>query len=597
MMKRKPGFGLFARITTAVVAGVVAVTICTLTLALRSTERSYVETISVANRQMLQDVVDDMSTANDLITRIILFMGDSIDFQNYLTADSSSLTAYQSMFNILRELGEIIPTGGYDTLALSADGERWFANNDTSPSLTPGEILDGALVGSARREPNRIHYAVLGSGITARSAGAPALVAVKALTKPHSQIIYGYGFVVVRQSELQEFYDKINTASNTLLLVDADGVVVSGSDAQWLSRQTEAQAEELAAALDAMGADGMAPYAARLNGAPVTLQYIAVPQWGVRMVTVLDQKGALKEMGGQFDIAAVCVLVCVLVLAAVFLILRQLLHPLRALVDTMRSTPKGGIAEHVPVQGDSETKDLALAFNGMVDDLHSYVNQLLALEQEKRHMELEALQMQIKPHFIYNTLTSIKWLIWQKEGDKATRCVDALTLLLRGTLGDQRELVSAGEELDTLKSYVFLQQIRYGDRVRVNWYLSPAIEHCQMPKLLLQPLVENAFFHAFTGRPGGTISVFVDKKGGDLVCEVMDDGVGMTAQAVAAALDGTVQEAASRTSGIGLANVDQRVKMIYGGGYGVQIFSEPGAGTTVRVTLPCREAGQKSTKA
>lgn len=219
----------------------------------------------------------------------------------------------------------------------------------------------------------------------------------------------------------------------------------------------------------------------------------------------------------------------------------------------------------------------------MLDDVNRYVGRLVTLEQEKRGMELTALQTQIKPHFIYNTLTSIKWLIWQREPDKAAQCIDAFSLLLRSTIGNQKELHTVIEEMESLKHYIFLQQIRYGDHIRVDTFLGDAASELFMPKLLLQPIVENAFFHAFTDRTQGSVSIYIDLRGGDLVCEVIDDGVGMSAALAETILMG--KDRHSGNSGIGLANVDARVKLLFGDQYGLRIFSAPDGGTTVRVTL------------
>ena len=499
-MKRLKDTSLFVKIALVGVAGMIAVAVCTLTLALRATERAYVETLTLSNWQVLDGVEADMESANDLITRLLLCMSDSTAFRAYLTSDGTNPAAYRQVYTMSQQLRAVSPDT-YDTVALSADGSQWYATNGTSLSQPASQFLSGELAATAQEEPNRIHYRFLPQGITRHSQDSMALVAFKAFVSPGSASVYGYGFVVVPQEELQAFYKEMSTPANTLLLVDPDGTVVSATDSEWVGRR---DGDLNAALLEA----STQPVSARIEGGSVTLQRKRMPQWGLDLVTILDQHRALREMGGRASIVLATVLVCAAVLCAFFLILRQITRPLHDLVQAMDTAAQRGLSEHVEVHGGSEARELAVAFNAMLDDIHSYVNRLMALEQEKRDIELEALQMQIKPHFIYNTLTSIKWLVWQKETDKAAHCIDDLTLLLRRILGTRQEMVTAEEEIETLKSYVYLQQIRFGEKIRTTYFLPPEAAKCRMPKLLLQPLVENAFFHAFSHRATGGSSPF-----------------------------------------------------------------------------------------
>lgn len=586
MTKRISSVGLFGKISLVVVAGSMVIAAFTLFAALRATERSYVDTLSAANAQTLREIEADMASSNDVITELLMCADSSTAFREYLTSHGENPTAFRLVYEMGRELEAIAPGGFYDMAVLSASGHLRYVTNGTDLSLSPAELLESSLTKEARADPHRILYRFLPAGITNRSKDGGALAAVRALTFPGSDDIYGFAYIILRQQDLRSFYARASTPVNTVLLCDGAGNVVS-------SATGSEELPGLAAALDEMAAAELSLSPAQLGGGRVTVQTCDMPQWGVKLVAVLDQTQALQEMDGRTEIVAGCLLVCAVVLAVVSLLIRQVTRPINDLAVKMQTVTQNGLTEqHVEIQGGHEARQLGEAFNHMLDDLNLHVDQLVALEQEKRHFELNALQAQIKPHFIYNTLSSIKWLIWQRETDRAAQCIDAFSLLLRATIGDRKELHTVAEEMESLGHYIFLQQIRYGERVRVDTLPSPAAQSILIPKLLLQPIVENAFFHAFTDRAQGALAICVDLRGSDLVCEVIDDGVGMSAEQAAAILHGAGSTGGG--SGIGVANVDARVKLLYGTRYGVQIFSAPDGGTTVRVTLPARPALPKS---
>ena len=134
----------------------------------------------------------------------------------------------------------------------------------------------------------------------------------------------------------------------------------------------------------------------------------------------------------------------------------SLIHiwPIHSLVAEMKQVTQGDFSRHIPVEGNYEVRELATAFNYMLDGLDSYMEQIMTIEDEKREAEIRALQMQINPHFIYNTLASLKWMIWQGNSESAVQAIDSFSRLLRGTISKREERIPAAEELDNLKDYV-----------------------------------------------------------------------------------------------------------------------------------------------
>lgn len=579
---------LFLKVACVVVAGVLLVAAFTLGAALRTTEQGYIETLRHSNEEILLQVQSDMEQMNDAITDAVLMVNNSWVFRQYLTGDANSPAAFRRVYEMMKQVENIRPTGRfYDMAAVGVNGNSFVSNGKTL-AVPVKELLAQDFTREASQRPNNILYCFVDKGITSGSGTACAMLAVKALTYPGTQTPYGFVYVVLKQQDLQDFYGRLGNQTNNLLLLAPDGTVVSSSD----SAQIGGKEPQLAAALEEMQRAGQGSRRVEIDGKSTEVLLRTMERWGLRLVCALDLERALHEMDSRGGVVWVCLLVSAAVLLCLFLFLRQVTRPIYALAGRMESVAKGGVsaAGHVTVKGGYEAQRLATAFNRMIDDLGTYMDRLVAMEKEKRQTEIQALQMQIQPHFIYNTLASIKWLIWQQEPGKAVQCIDAFSMLLRNTIGNSTEIITAQQEVENLKNYAFLQRIRFGEHIRVDFLVEPDARACCIPKLLLQPFLENAFFYAFPDQANGVISVFLSCHGDTLVCEIMDNGVGMTREQVerlrAPGWDSADKLRKNHFSGIGIGNVNDRIHLLYGPDYGVQIFSTPGRGTTVRVKIP-----------
>ena len=237
----------------------------------------------------------------------------------------------------------------------------------------------------------------------------------------------------------------------------------------------------------------------------------------------------------------------------------------------------------------SDARQLTSTYNTMIRDINQYIEQIVSIEKEKRTAEIHALQMQINPHYMYNTLASIKWLAWQQDTKKTTEVIDAFISLLRNTISNTDEFITVEQEIRNLENYVKINQVRYGDHVKVEYYIPAQCMELRLPKLILQPFVENAFFHGFPEGRTGCIQIFARLEERYLrFDDIEDNGVGMNAETLML-LKQKEKIKGEHFTGIGVNNVDDRIKMIYGMDYGINIVSKEESGTTVTIKIPIRK--------
>lgn len=213
-------------------------------------------------------------------------------------------------------------------------------------------------------------------------------------------------------------------------------------------------------------------------------------------------------------------------------------------------------------------------------------------EKQKKELEYQILQSQINPHFLYNTLNSIKWMATIQNATGIAEMTTSLARLLKSISKGTRQLIPIREELELLKDYVLIQNYRYGGIVKVDYSIpDETLLGYVIPKLTLQPIVENAIFHGIEAKgENGIITVTLYKKEQDLYIDITDNGIGMSPELINQVLSGSSEDAKSDFfRKVGIHNVNLRLKYTFGENYGIQIHSKEGEYTTMIIILPLRK--------
>jgi sensor histidine kinase YesM len=326
----------------------------------------------------------------------------------------------------------------------------------------------------------------------------------------------------------------------------------------------------------------------------------AVPEGGMPDTKRLLLTEPLDGLGWQLEasipeslfdesarrVRSLTVTVCLVSIAAMMLlgtvVSGYFTRRIRRIVSSLNAFRDGDLSRRISFRGNDEFAQIAAAFNKMGTNIEELIQQNYMADLQKKEAELESLQAQINPHFLYNTLSSISRLAQFGDMDKLQLLVQELAKFYRLSLNRGEIVTTVAKEVDHAKAYVAIQCIKHGSRLQVYYDIDPEVLPCPTVKLILQPMIENALEHAWFGSSLG-IRLVVLKRGGEVVFKVIDNGIGMSPDTIPRILDPE-----GPRIGYGIRNVDSRVRLHYGEAYGVRIASGPGIGTCVEIIIPWR---------
>lgn len=285
-------------------------------------------------------------------------------------------------------------------------------------------------------------------------------------------------------------------------------------------------------------------------------------------------------------VALLCLAVLVVALVTSRRLARGVVQPIQTMCQTMQQIEEGNMNARVPYLGDDELGTMARGFNLMIQQLQEQFRTNLERQDRLRIAEFKNLQAQISPHFLYNTLESIKILARLGMNEEVGLVVSKLGVLLRSGMNFKQEMIPLGDEIKVVESYIAIQQVRYEDKFTYTAHIPPELLSCMVPNLVVQPLVENAIVHGLETKMGtGELRLTGWLDAGEIYLEIYDNGGGIDPEKIQRIFreeQGSDQERDS----IGLINVHRRLKLYFGEPYGLRIESEPGSYTRILLHIP-----------
>ena len=382
-------------------------------------------------------------------------------------------------------------------------------------------------------------------------------------------------------SGISQIFTKVNSESTGYVyLIDSDGQLIYHPKQNLIYSHLIEENNEYVSTLE----DGT--HRDVFNGEERMLVLKTVGYTGWKIVSVTPMDSLYGSFSRSQMMAALILVIAIIAMIFVNLIVsNRMATPLKRLeksVKQMDFSPN----PQIYIGGPHEIRHLGRTIQSMVTEMRRLTDDIVREQEEKRKNELDTLQSQINPHFLYNTLDSIMWMIEAENYEDAISMIQALGSLFRISLSRGKTIITVQEELQHAKNYIAIQKYRYKNKFEACFEVDESLLPYKTVKLILQPLIENAIYYGMEFMDGdGEIYIRAKTDGTDLFFEVEDNGPGMPEE-LSASLLTDENRTRTRGSGIGLRNVHQRIQLYFGNRYGLEIESEPDEGTLIRVHLP-----------
>lgn len=574
---------IFAVLSVLLLGAVIIITV----ISLSYTRQSVFENSSLYTQTIIQQMNQNIDSYIDYMENTSYLVSSNEDVQKYLfgdTADPEARDRILSQFEtILDSRSDIL------NLGIIAENGRMLINNgqrltNQDLDIHSQEWYTNALEGreSVYLTSSHVQHIISGERpwVITLSRG------IRNKEMGTGQEKEGVFFIDLNYSAISELCDQSMVGNQGYaFIVDADGNIVYHPQQQLYN---ELQTENIDLVMNA-GSD-IVTWGDGINKKMYSISRSEKTGW-----TVVDCVRVEELLRRSNEAQSIYVLVAIgLMAVALFFsrfVAKSITLPIQRLCDSMERVQEGDFSvSDIVVDSENEIGSLTKSFNVMTQRIHELMAQNIREQEAKRKSELKALQSQINPHFLYNTLDSIIWMAEGKKNEEVVLMTASLARLLRQSISNEDELVSIGQEIEYARGYLTIQKMRYKDKLEFWIEVEPSILNIRLIKLVLQPVIENAIYHGLKYKESrGLLLVKGFMKNGNAVLQVIDDGVGMDQET----LDHIYErhKVDYHSNGVGIYNVQKRLQLYYGNEYGIVYESKPGEGTTATITIPGQQEG------
>ena len=575
---------IFAVLSVLLLGAVIIITV----ISLSYTRQSVFENSSLYTQTIIQQMNQNIDSYIDYMENTSYLVSSNEDVQKYLfgdTADPEARDRILSQFEtILDSRSDIL------NLGIIAENGRMLINNgqrltNQDLDIHSQEWYTNALEGreSVYLTSSHVQHIISGERpwVITLSRG------IRNKEMGTGQEKEGVFFIDLNYNAISELCDQSMVGNQGYaFIVDADGNIVYHPQQQQL--YNELQTENIDLVMNA-GSD-IVTWGDGINKKMYSISRSEKTGWTVVNCVRVEE---LLRRSNEAQSIYVLVAIGLMAVALFFsrFVAKSITLPIQRLCDSMERVQEGDFSvSDIVVDSENEIGSLTKSFNVMTQRIHELMAQNIREQEAKRKSELKALQSQINPHFLYNTLDSIIWMAEGKKNEEVVLMTASLARLLRQSISNEDELVSIGQEIEYARGYLTIQKMRYKDKLEFWIEVEPSILNIRLIKLVLQPVIENAIYHGLKYKESrGLLLVKGFMKNGNAVLQVIDDGVGMDQET----LDHIYErhKVDYHSNGVGIYNVQKRLQLYYGNEYGIVYESKPGEGTTATITIPGQQEG------
>lgn len=546
------------------------------------TAYNYIQTSRILQEKSYQDMQQNMETTGKSLETFFESYSTIMDLlytnqmmYNYLGIDYTDVSYGEMFYYTDRQLL-------HNTLSLfpSIHRIRFYSDNATLPRDNYYFYQLDQLPGDFQEKADRKAGSAVAGGIV-KEDGKRYAGLIRKMNYYSSGGIENYLVILVDTQDLREWLQQ-NSGSRRTYLIEEGGQILAASDAEAAGRRLSGFVPEWRRLADCGGSCVL-----EQEGRPAICMSLNVGM-GMKLIMTEDQESLLGEAEAVTrKILAIFAASSLLVFGAIYLYGRLAATRVDKVVYAARKLGDGQFDYILRDMGGDEVGQIAEAFNLLNERIQILIQDNYEKKLLIKSSEMNLMQEQINPHFLYNALSVISSMSMRENGKRTVECLRYLADFYRISLNKGREVISVEEELDLLKNYMKIQKIRFGEDVSIHYEADEDALQCRTIKLILQPLVENAIHHGCREEETLQIDVRILRQNSRIVYEVSDDGLGIEPEKLVRLRT----ELKQSQEGFGLKNVDIRVKLHYGEDYGVKVESIPDKGTWVRVEIPA-EPGQ-----
>ena len=571
---------LFAAISVMVLCAVVIV----VAISLRFTRTSVFDNAVVYTRTIVRQTNQNIDSYIDYMDNIATMVSGSRDTQTFLyNKDEETLQVSECRQRLVEQFRTILKSRNdiRNIGLIQKDGNRLFNNGGQQKNAyldldTQAWYKNAITSNRSVLTSSHVQHVIRGERpwVITVSRG------VRNFTGSGNR--EGVVFIDLNYSAISELCDQNSIGSKGyVFLLDQDGNVVYHPQQQQLYNELQTENIDLVMNTDKETLmDGSGD-----NARIYTISRSEKTGWTVVGCTnVAELLKDSKKARSIYVLVAAILVVVALVLSN--FIARNITRPLQQIRDSMARVQEGDFgAAEVEVTSRNEVGSLTRSFNVMTSRIQELMKQNIYEQQQKRKSELKALQSQINPHFLYNTLDSIIWMAEGKKNEEVVVMTASLARLLRQSISNEEEQVPIGQEVEYARSYLTIQKMRYKDKLEFQIQVDAQIMRVPIIKLVLQPLIENAIYHGLKYKEGkGLLIVRGYREGENAVLQIKDNGAGMDEQTLSHIFE--KHKVNYRSNGVGVYNVQKRLQLYYGMDYGITYSSKQGEGTTASIVIP-----------
>ena len=599
-IRHKISFKLFFTYIIAISVPLLVFSIFSYTLSSKEVETEFIKYRENLNSQIINNIEENVRNLKRQSASVFLNLDDIIYYLNS-TSENTDEIYFKTRNRLDKYFLELLQynenVNGVGLISMDGDVKYYLDRNGNSSNLI--SVKDQkwfndaiALNGFPLLVENHINTLLF----TPNNASDRNVISIVRTINRVEDKSKPYGVLIFDQNveKLYTLVSNINTQDGeSLAILGSKGDIIYSNDIKVTEHK-----EEL---LNLIGKDKEKTFKFKNSGEEMLVNYSSSTELGLKVISLLPIQALRKKSSFLKDILFSLMIILIIIIIIISGLVSNIITlPLKKLMHSFKNLQKGDFTTRVTVKGHDELSQIGDTFNTMVSNIGELIKQKYEMGIYLKQAELESLQSQINPHFLFNTLNSIKAVASKNDSDKTVLMVQDLSDIFRYSLNRENFTINFSEELEHIKKYLYLQSIRFTDKYDIYYDIDDDVLNCPILRLTLQPIVENAIYHGLEPkREKGQLKIAAKNIGNNnYYIYISDTGIGIPKDELSQMQ--TLLESSSESNKnipsdkIGIFNVNTRIKLHFGDHYGLSINSTYGLGTTVKLVLPFLQEGSEA---